>query len=158
MRVIRMNAMTAEMDRLSTATRGSNQTVVRAHNERLVLSLIRQSGPLAKSEISRITGLSAQSVSVIMRALESDGLLMKGEPKRGKVGQPMVPISLNPAGAFFFGLKVGRRGLDLILTDFCGDIVARRREAHAFPDPDAVVRFADQGMRRIAEEMPAERR
>ena len=37
--------------------RGSNQTGVRAHNERLVLTLIRQYGPMAKAEIARQTGL-----------------------------------------------------------------------------------------------------
>ena len=56
---------------------------MRAHNERLVLSLVRQHGALAKSDIARITGLSAQTVSVIMRALEQDGLLLRGEPVRG---------------------------------------------------------------------------
>ena len=57
---------------------------MREHNERLVLTLIRQLGPLAKAEIARLSGLSAQTVSVIMRALEADG-------------------------AYFFGLKIGRR-------------------------------------------------
>ncbi|WP_236646175.1 winged helix-turn-helix domain-containing protein, partial [Sulfitobacter sp. HI0021] len=51
---------------------------MRAYNERLVLSLIRRSGPTSKAEIARLTGLSAQTVSVIMRALEADGLLKKG--------------------------------------------------------------------------------
>ena len=42
-----------------------------------VLSLLRQHGALAKSDIARMTGLSAQTVSVIMRALEEDGLLVR---------------------------------------------------------------------------------
>ena len=87
--------------------RGSNQTGMRAHNERLVLSLIRKHGPMAKAAIARMTGLSAQTVSVIMRALEADGLLVKGEPVRGKVGQPSVPMGLRAQGAYFLGLKVG---------------------------------------------------
>ena len=68
----------------ATALRGSNQSGMRAHNERLVLSLVRTHGALAKSDIARMTGLSAQTVSVIMRALEQDGLLIKrrGEQKR----------------------------------------------------------------------------
>ena len=47
--------------------RGTNQSGMRDHNERLVLSLVRQHGSLAKSDIARMTGLSAQTVSVIMR-------------------------------------------------------------------------------------------
>ncbi|HHS93881.1 MAG TPA: ROK family transcriptional regulator, partial [Rhodobacterales bacterium] len=122
--------------------RGSNQSGVRAHNERLVLSLVRQNGPLAKSEIARRTGLSAQAVSVIMRGLEADGLLEKCEPVRGRVGQPSVPMGLAPGGAYFLGMKVGRRSLDLILIDFVGQVIDRIHHTHRYPDPDGVVDFA----------------
>ncbi len=36
---------------------------MRAHNERLVLSLVRRHGSLSKSDIARMTKLSAQTVS-----------------------------------------------------------------------------------------------
>lgn len=87
--------------------RGTNQSGMRARNERLVLSLVRRHQALAKSEIARMTGLSAQTVSVIMRLLEKDGLLLRGEPVRGKVGQPSVPMRLNPDGAFSLGSRSG---------------------------------------------------
>ena len=110
--------------------RGSNQAGMRAYNERLVLSLVRRDGALAKSDIARLTGLSAQTVSVIMRSLEADGLLARGEPIRGRIGQPSVPMSLAADGAFFFGLKIGRRSVDLMLIDFLGGIVAARGLVH----------------------------
>ena len=110
--------------------RGSNQSDMRDHNERLVLSLVRRFAALAKSDIARMTGLSAQTVSVIMRKLEQDGLLTRGERVRGKVGQPSVPMSIAADGAFFYGLKVGRRSADLVLTDFLGRICASRRRVY----------------------------
>lgn len=122
-------------------TLGSNQSGMRAHNERLVLSLLRQHGALAKSDIARMTRLSAQTVSVIMRALEQDGLLLRGEPVRGRIGQPSVPMSLSPDGAFFFGLKIGRRSADLSLVDFTGRVRATRRRVYRYPTPDAVLGF-----------------
>ncbi|ETX27959.1 ROK family transcriptional regulator [Roseivivax isoporae] len=136
-------------------TRGSNQSGMRAHNERLVLSLVRRHGGLAKADIARATGLSAQTVSVIMRALEADGLLVKGAPVRGRVGQPSVPMRLAADGAFFFGLKVGRRSADLILTDFLGEVVARTRTTYRYPDVDATLRFATRGMAELAGALPA---
>ncbi len=135
--------------------RGSNQSGLRAHNERLVLSLVRRQGALAKSDIARITGLSAQTVSVIMRALESDGLLIRGEPVRGRIGQPSVPMSLNPEGAFFFGAKIGRRSVDLVLTDFLGRITAQRRHTYRYPTHDAAVAFLAQALPAMIAEMPA---
>ncbi|MGP6088995.1 ROK family transcriptional regulator [Antarctobacter jejuensis] len=138
--------------------RGSNQSGVRAHNERLVLTLIRQTGPLAKADIARLTGLSAQTVSVIMRALEKEGLLIKGEPVRGKVGQPSVPMSLAQNGAFFLGLKVGRRSLDLILTDFHGTVQERVHLPHRYPTPDSVVEFANASIEQLLGRMSAKDR
>ena len=75
--------------------RGTNQSGMRAHNERLVLSLVRQHGALAKSDIARMTGLSAQTVSVIMRALEQDGLLSR---KVYPEVPPRVEYALTPRG------------------------------------------------------------
>ncbi|MBY6200768.1 ROK family transcriptional regulator [Maritalea mobilis] len=115
---------------------------MRAQNERLVLTLIRRHGALAKSEIARLTGLSAQTVSVIMRALEDELLILRGEPQRGRVGQPSVPMTLNPRGAFFHGLKIGRRSVEMVLTDFLGTILARRARQYDYPDYEMVRAFA----------------
>ena len=130
----------------AAALRGSNQQGMRAHNERLVLSLVRQNGALAKSDIARRTGLSAQTTSVIMRALESDGLLQRGEPQRGKIGQPSVPMSLSADGAFFLGLKIGRRSADFVLDDFVGQVRATHRRTYRFPTPTAVVAFVTEAL------------
>jgi predicted NBD/HSP70 family sugar kinase len=125
---------------------GANQIRVRAYNERLVLSLVRRHGSLSKAEIARRTGLSAQTVSVIMRALEKDGLLARGEPQRGRVGQPSIPMSLNEDGVFSFGLKIGRRSADLVLMDFVGNIRMQLHETYRYPTPDGVLRFAEQAI------------
>lgn len=117
------------------AHRGTNQAGMRAYNERLVLTLVRRHGQLAKTDIARMTGLSAQTVSVIMRHLEADRLLRRGEPQRGRVGQPSVPLSLDPEGAFFLGVKVGRRSLDVVLVDFSGEIRRSSSQTYAYPTP-----------------------
>lgn len=131
--------------------RGSNQTTLRAYNERLVLSLVRRFGGLAKADIARSTGLSAQTVSVIMRSLEQDGLLLRGTPVKGKVGQPSVPMSLNPRGAFSIGLKVGRRTADIILIDFLGNILLLAHRAFDFSLPKSVLEFVTSGTQKISE-------
>ena len=138
--------------------RGSNQSGMRAHNERLVMSLLRQHGALAKSDIARLTGLSAQTVSVIMRSLESDGLLLKGEPVRGRIGQPSVPMSLDADGAFFLGLKIGRRSAELMLVDFLGHIRAMQRRVYRYPTPAAVVSFVHEALPAVTTSLPPDQR
>ena len=97
--------------------RGSNQNGVRLYNERLVLSLIRRHRSLSKVEIARLTGLSVQTASGIVGRLEQDGLLLRRDPQRGRVGQPAIPFTLHPEGALSLGLKIGRRSCDLVLMN-----------------------------------------
>lgn len=146
--------------KLTSFSRGSNQSGMRAYNERLVLSLLRREGSLAKSDITRITGLSAQTISVIMRSLEADGLIMRGEPVRvrGKVGQPSVPMSLNPEGALFFGLKIGRRSFNLVLIDFLGTIIDSVDLSYRYPTPSETLSFARDSMRSMLAKLSPSRR
>src|SRR5690606_37444059 len=129
--------------------RGTNQSGMRDQNERLVLSLVQQNGSLAKTEIARMTRLSAQTVSVIMRELEVEGLLLRQEPLRGKVGQPSIPMALNPDGAYFIGLKIGRRSAELVLIDFLGNVRAMLQDAYRYPAPGAILDFVGSGIGRL---------
>jgi predicted NBD/HSP70 family sugar kinase len=131
------------------ARRGTSQAGMRLYNERLALSLIRRSGSLPKAEIARLTGLSAQTCSVIVKQLEGDGLLRRGAPQRGRVGQPSVPFSLDPEGAFSLGLKIGRRSADLILIDFLGQVVASRDQPYRYPETAPLLRFVDQALAEV---------
>jgi predicted NBD/HSP70 family sugar kinase len=134
------------MSQLVTGRRGTTQSGVRLYNERLILSLIRRNRSLAKVEIARLTGLSTQTTTVIINRLEAEGLLVPGDPQRGRVGQPSVPYSLNPDGAFGVGLMIGRRGSELVLMDFTAGIRARRRIFHSYPDPEEILIFAEREM------------
>lgn len=128
---------------------GANQVRVRAYNERLVLSIVRRHAGVSKADIARLTGLSAQTVSVIMRALEQDGLLLRGAPQRGRVGQPSIPMHLNPDAVYSFGLKIGRRSADLVLMDFTGHIRMQRHTTYPYPLPEAILAFLSEGITQL---------
>jgi predicted NBD/HSP70 family sugar kinase len=128
---------------------GANQIRVRAYNERLVLSLVRLYGSLSKADIARRSGLSAQTVSVIMRELEKEGLLSRGEPVRGRVGQPSTPMLLNPDAVYSFGVKMGRRSADLVLMDFVGRIRMQLHRTYVYPLPGEILSFILAGIKEL---------
>jgi predicted NBD/HSP70 family sugar kinase len=136
------------------SSRGTNQIGVRLYNERLVLSLIRRQGGLPKADIARLTGLSPQTISIIMNQLDADGLLRRGNPQRGRIGQPSVPYSLDPEGALAFGLKIGRRSVDLYLINFVGEIVEALHRTYRYPTPDGIRQFASDGIAEILGKLP----
>lgn len=127
--------------------RGSNQTGMRQFNERVVLQAIRLHGSLPKADLARLTTLSTQTVALIIARLADDGLVMKLEPLRGKIGQPSVPIALKPDGAFSIGVKIGRRSLDVLLLDFTNTVRMRHSQAYRFPDPRQVFEVIAQQVR-----------
>jgi len=137
---------------------GANQVRVRAYNERLVMSLVRRHGSLSKADIARRSGLSAQTVTVIMRALEAEGLLTRGEPMRGRVGQPSVPMRLNPDAVYSLGLKIGRRSADLVLMDFVGGIRRRVRRTFSHPMPGPLLAFVEEGLAEMEASITPEER
>jgi len=138
--------------------RGTNQVGVGQYNERVVLQVIRQHGALAQAEIARLTHLTAQTVSLIIGRLEGAGLLLRQAPVRGKVGQPSVPIALDPDGAFSIGIKVGRRSLDVLMVDFLGTVRERGTLYYDFPTPEAVLAEIDQQLRALRRKLGAARR
>jgi predicted NBD/HSP70 family sugar kinase len=107
---------------------------MRQFNERVVLQAIRLNGSLPKADLARLTGLTAQTIGLITTRLDDDGLILKQERVRGRIGQPSVPLALNPDGAFAIGIKIGRRSADCLLVDFCGQVRQRHSLDYVFPD------------------------
>ena len=127
------------------AIRGGDTSALRAYNERLILDAIRRGGPLSKAGLARATGLSAQAAAVIVRGLVADGMLVEQDKVRGRIGQPMTPLALDPQGAFSVGVKIGRRSVDAVLVDFVGKPIAKWRATYAAPLRDATMAQARRG-------------
>lgn len=129
--------------------RGSNQIAVRSYNERLILQLVRWHPGWTKSEIGRATGLSANAVSVIFRALEDADLVIREKPVKGRIGQPSPPMRLNPEARHYFGLKIGRRSTDLVVVDFVGKVRASASVSYPLPKPEEILDFTKDGIRQL---------
>ncbi|MFD2440255.1 hypothetical protein ACFSS8_09590 [Paracoccus kondratievae] len=63
---------------------------------------------MPRAALAQAMGLSAQAVSNITRELIAAGLLdAGGERRRGKVGQPLLPLALAPEGRCFWVSRSG---------------------------------------------------
>lgn len=119
--------------------RGSNQIGMRQFNERVVIQAIRINGMLPKAELARVTHLTAQTAGLITNRLEEDGLIIRQDRVRGRIGQPSVPLALNPDGAFAIGIKIGRRSADFMVVDFVGAVRDRQTIHYPFPEVDSLL-------------------
>jgi predicted NBD/HSP70 family sugar kinase len=136
--------------------RGSNHTGMRQFNERTVLRAIRHEGAIPKADLARLTQLSSQTVSIIVNRLLEDGLLIKQDRIRGKIGQPSVPLAINPDGAYSIGLQVGRRSLEVVVTDFLGQMRHQWQHTYPYPSPDEVLPKIKEGLKLMQKRMGGE--
>ncbi len=143
---------------IRTLSRGVNQSGVRDHNERLLLTLLQRNGPMAGSELARMANLSPQTVSIILREMEAEGLLARGAPVKGKVGKPSIPMHLADDGVLSFGCKIGRRSVVLLLADFRGRVRQQLQLTYKYPLPQQIFAFLRDGVAQILDGLaPAER-
>jgi predicted NBD/HSP70 family sugar kinase len=134
---------------------GFNQTSVRTYNERLVMSLLRQHETLSRMDLGQHSGLSAQTISVIVRALENDKLILPGEAQRGRVGPPSTPMSLNSDGAFAIGIKIGTKSTDTVLIDFLGAVRHHAELYYEAANVASVMAALEQSIAAMKAHLPA---
>jgi DNA-binding Lrp family transcriptional regulator len=144
--------------RIADREQGLNQISVRSHNERLVLSLLLQNHGISRLEIGQRSGLSAQTVSVIVRSLEQEGLVVQGTAQRGRVGPPTIPMSLNPKGAYSVGVSIGSRKTDIVLIDFVGTVLHSVSLPYLSPQEARVHAQLLEAIRQAIEVLPVKMR
>lgn len=154
----KMKTQSSIGDHRSHSSHGGNQVSIGQYNERLVISLLRRHGWQTKAELARMTGLSAQTMTVIVKRLLEGGLLLTGDKVRGRVGQPSTPFALNPQGAVSIGIKIGRRSLDLLVMGFDGTILTRQTFRFPLPEAEATMALINTHLPELLDSLPAEQR
>jgi predicted NBD/HSP70 family sugar kinase len=109
--------------------RGTNLPWVRDYNQGVVLEAIRLGGGVSRVEIARKTGLTAQTVSNIVRRLLTEGLVVEGKrPSNG--GQRRVPLSINRQARSAVGVQIDVGETSIVVLDLGGRVVLDRRCAN----------------------------
>jgi len=113
-------------------------------NASAVLQAVLDHGPVARSTIARLAGLSPAAVSRLCAELAAAGLIREAPeapeaagPK--PVGRPHVPVEVDTGRRVACGLHIALRHATLALVDLRGRVLARERLAHQGTDPRHVL-------------------
>src|SRR5882757_5600952 len=105
---------------------GANQYDLGSFNEAVIIETIRLAGIISRTEISRRTGLTQQSVSRILRVLLQQGLLVEEAQERAeRLGKPRTPVRLRSNAAHAVGIHIDPELLTVAVVDLDGTIVRR---------------------------------
>ncbi|MET7488780.1 ROK family protein [Streptomyces sp. NPDC005538] len=123
----------------------------RRTNASVVLRTVLEHGPVARSTIARLTGLSPASVTDYCARFGELGLILESAtPRRSNgVGRPHVPVDLDSSRFLVGGVHVAVPYTTVALLDLRGRVVAERRighDRHDLAEPSRVLARAAEGL------------
>ncbi|MGC3001502.1 ROK family transcriptional regulator [Streptomyces sp. G35A] len=114
-----------------TAGTPGTPRVLRAMNDRAALDLLLEQGPLSRTRIGKLTGLSKPTASQLLARLEAAGLVLATGTTEGRPGPNAQLYEVNPAAAYAAGLDVTPERIRAAVADVTGRTVGR----HELPTP-----------------------
>lgn len=134
---------------------GTNLPKVGSYNQNVVLDTIRSSGTTSRVELAQRTGLTAQTISVIVRRLLTDGLVREDGASAGPSGngKPRTALRVEPTAGYAVGLHFDPGWIGAMLVDLAGSVLAEtRREVHHSVQPDEAVALMGKAVRKVIRE------
>jgi predicted NBD/HSP70 family sugar kinase len=123
----------------------------RGQNAAAVLRAVLDRGPVARSTVGRVTGLSAAAVSRQLADLAELRLVRERPVRvaRHAVGRPHVPVDLDVGHHVAAGAHIAVLHTTLVLMDLRGRVLVHERVPHG-PDRSAAAVLADLATRTAA--------
>ncbi|MET7531338.1 ROK family protein [Streptomyces goshikiensis] len=124
-------------------------------NAAAVLRAVLEHGPVARSGIPPVCGLSPAAVSRQTTGLLRSGLLRELPGPGGGLGRPLVPLDLNTgavSGPVTAALHIGVPASTLGLVDLRGQVLARRALPHHGLDPATLPQAIARQLRAFLDE------
>lgn len=122
----------------------------------VVLRSVLEHGPVARSTISRLTGLSPASVTDYCARFSELGLIRESAvPRRSNgVGRPHVPVDLDDSRFVVGGVHVAVPYTTVALLDLRGRVLARRELKHEHTAPEPVLARAAEALGALLDAAP----
>ncbi|AJF65228.1 ROK family transcriptional regulator [Streptomyces vietnamensis] len=97
--------------------------VLRAMNDRAALDLLLEHGPLSRTRIGKLTGLSKPTASQLLARLEAAGLVVATGTTEGRPGPNAQLYAVDARAAYAAGLDVDQHRIHAAVADVTGRIV-----------------------------------
>ncbi|OWV94774.1 ROK family transcriptional regulator [Rhizobium sp. R693] len=131
--------------------------VLRQISVRAVMDVLLHAGPTSRAELSKMTGLSKQTMSEVIRTLEEAGWVREKGVTSGRIGRTAITYEVNGDAGYAVGIDMGATTTRIVLGNIVGSIVGeidypsdRRGGFHLIDQVEAMLAkvLADMGVAR----------
>jgi predicted NBD/HSP70 family sugar kinase len=131
---------------------GTNLPKVGQYNRAVVLDQIQLGGGISRVEIAKLTGLTPQTVSGIVRRLIVEGIVREDGARTSNGGKPRIQLHINPDAGRAVGLHFDPLRLACAVVDLLGrPLVMTQRPTPPRADPAEIT----QAMAELVDEVLA---
>jgi predicted NBD/HSP70 family sugar kinase len=95
------------------------------HTRSAILDLVRSSGTVSRTELAEMSGLTATSITRIVKSLIEDGLVIETGFGDSTGGKRRSLLELNPKAGFAVGISLDEGRLTYVVVDLGGEVVGR---------------------------------
>ena len=99
--------------------------LLRGMNDRAALDLLLEHGPLSRTRLGELTGLSKPTASQLLARLERAGLVVATGVREGGPGRNAQLYEINPVSAYVAALDVTPTRIVAAVADVSGRVVGR---------------------------------
>ncbi|WP_405936750.1 ROK family transcriptional regulator [Streptomyces sp. NBC_00726] len=121
-------------------------SVLRAMNDRAALDLLLAHGPLSRTRIGKLTGLSKPTASQLLARLETAGLVVATGTAAGRPGPNAQLYAVNASAAHVAGLDVNAHRIVAAVADVTGETVGEFELRTPGRRADSVVRGVTEAL------------
>ncbi|WP_435300515.1 ROK family protein [Timonella sp. A28] len=118
----------------------------RTRSASIILDAIRAAGTISRSGLTTVTGLTAATISTVVRKLITADLVTEIGRAESTGGKPRVLLQLNAEARYAIGIHLDHAAVTYVLVNLVGTPIANMKRAGALATPphDVVVRISDE--------------
>jgi predicted NBD/HSP70 family sugar kinase len=102
-------------------------SLLRAMNDRAALEVLLERGPLTRSQLASITGISKPTASLLLARLQESGLVVRDGIREGLPGRTAELYRVNPKAAYVAGVDVNPGRIAVRIAEVTGEVIGEHR-------------------------------
>jgi len=138
-------------------TEPSDTVGSREHHLGALFETVLTRGPLSRRDAARLTGLSAASVTKLVKPMLSHGYLVENVPEAGVPGRPQIPLQVEATRHYAVGIKLMEHEVVGVVADMYAEVQSSHRLRYADTSPEGVVSAIEEMTSTLLQSSPAAR-
>jgi predicted ArsR family transcriptional regulator len=106
----------------------ASPNVSRQLSRRAIFDALLHKGPVSRAELSKLTGLSKQTISEVVDSFEQQALVRPIGRTSGNIGRTAVLYELSPEGGYVLGVDLGGSKLTVAIADISSKVLLEATE------------------------------